>query len=105
MFHESTPKTVIEASQAEARKCPVPIIRRDFEVCNAFDLMQDVNRIKLRTLVVVGDSDVMTPLKYAGYLNEKIAGSELCVISQAGHALMLERPFEFNKAILDWLKV
>jgi pimeloyl-ACP methyl ester carboxylesterase len=104
MFDESTPKTVIEASQAEARKCSVPTIRRDFEVCNAFDLMQEVSRITMRSLIIVGDSDVMTPVKYANYLHEKIAGSELRTIPQAGHAVMLERPSQFNTAIIDWLR-
>ncbi len=83
----------------------MPVIRRDFEVCNAFDLMQDVSRITVRSLIIVGDSDVMTPVKYANYLHEKIAGSELRTITQAGHAVMLERPSDFNKAILDWLRV
>lgn len=105
MFHESAPKTVVEASLAEARECPIPVIRRDFEVCNSFDLMNEVNRISLPTLVVVGDSDMMTPVKYANYLHEKIPGSDLRIMSQAGHAVMLEKPLGFNQAVLDWLKL
>jgi pimeloyl-ACP methyl ester carboxylesterase len=105
MFHESTPRIIVETSQAQARECPVQIIRRDFEVCNSFDVMQDVSRISLPALIAVGDSDVMTPLKHASYLHEKIAGSDLRIIPQAGHAAMLEKPSDFNQAVLDWLKL
>jgi pimeloyl-ACP methyl ester carboxylesterase len=105
MFHESAPRIMVESSQAEAREIPVPVIRRDFEVCNSFDAMQDVSRISLPALIVVGDSDVMTPLKYASYLHEKIAGSDLRIIPEAGHAAMLEKPLEFNQAVLEWLKL
>ena len=105
MFHENTAKTIVDASQDEARKCPTHIIRRDFEVCNSFDMMEEVAKISLRSLILVGDSDIMTPAKYANYLHEKIVESELRVIPQAGHALMLEKPLEFNQAILDWLRL
>jgi pimeloyl-ACP methyl ester carboxylesterase len=105
MFHESAPKAMVQASQAEARKCPVPIIRRDFELCNTFDVMQRVSQISIPTLVIVGENDVMTPIKYAAYLHDNIANSDLQVLPQAGHGVMLERAPEFNEAVVRWLGV
>ena len=41
----------------------------------------------------------MTPPKYAEYLHQKIKGSQLVLISGAGHMVMLEKPDEVNRAI------
>ncbi len=102
MFHESAPEGLIEATVAEARKCPVSIVRRDFEMCDRFDMMEAVREITTPTLVVVGEGDKMTPVKYAEYLHREIPHSELVVVESAGHAVMLERPTEFNDAVRTW---
>ncbi len=104
MFAEEASQQLIKASQLEVRKCPVSIIRRDFAGCNEFDVMDRVSEIRLPTLIIVGEEDVMTPVKYAAYLHDKIPDSELVTIKGAGHSVMLERPTEMNEAILDWIK-
>lgn len=78
----------------------------DFEACNKFDRMSDVERISCKTLMIVGADDRMTPVKYSEYLHEKIANSELFVIPSAGHSVMLEGYRAFNdrlQAFLDSL--
>ncbi|MHA1951443.1 MAG: alpha/beta fold hydrolase [Candidatus Thorarchaeota archaeon] len=104
MFHENTPDEMREASKHEVRKCPTPIIRRDFELCDNFDIMDSVSDISLPTLILVGDGDVMTPIKYSTYLRDKIEGSIMQVIKGAGHSVMLEQSSEFNKRIVEWVK-
>ena len=103
MFHKDTSRKLVETSLAEVRKCPVDIIRRDFVMCNEFDMMEDVREIAIPTLIIVGNSDLMTPLKYSKYLHECIPNSNIRVIDGAGHSVMLEKPREFNSAILDWV--
>ncbi|MCF2138125.1 MAG: alpha/beta hydrolase [Candidatus Thorarchaeota archaeon] len=104
MFAGSTSKQLIEASQQEVRKCPVEIIHRDFDACNRFDVMKRLAEIKVPTLIIVGEDDMMTPVKYAAYLHEHIPHSEFVVIKDAGHSVMLERPAEMNRAIIDWIR-
>ena len=103
MFHENTSDDVREASKHEVRKCPVPIIRRDFELCDTFDIMDKVSGVQLPTLILVGDADFMTPVKYSSFLNDKIDGSIMKVIEGAGHAVMLEQVSSFNKHITEWV--
>ena len=50
-------------------------------------------------LVVCGDRDIMTPLKYSRFMAEKISGSRLVVIPDAGHMVFLEKPDEVNREI------
>jgi pimeloyl-ACP methyl ester carboxylesterase len=103
MFHEDTSEEMIDASKHEVRKCPPQIIRRDFELCDKFDIMDKVSQIKSPTLIIVGDADMMTPLKYSTYLKDKIEGSELHVIEGAGHSVMLEKFGVFNELIANWV--
>ncbi len=104
MFHENTSNEVIEASKHEVRKCPANIISRDFELCDNFDIMDKVSQIGLPTLIIVGDGDAMTPIKYSTYLHEKIKGSVMHVIRTAGHSVMLEQFGIFNEYVTDWVK-
>ena len=104
MFHEDASEEMIEASKHEVRMCPVQIIRRDFELCDKFDIMDTVEKIKSPTLILVGDGDVMTPVKYSTYLKDKIEDSVMHVIEGAGHSVMLERFGVFNELIANWVK-
>ncbi|MFX1484117.1 MAG: alpha/beta fold hydrolase [Promethearchaeota archaeon] len=104
MFHESTSREIVDASKHETRKCSPHIIRRDYELCDSFDIMEEVSHITLPALILVGEGDIMTPAKYSTYLHEKIAGSVMHVISSAGHAVMLEQATIFNNYVSDWMK-
>ena len=103
-FHSNTSEKLIEASLSEVRKCPSSIIKRDFVMCDEFDIMDEVERISLPALILVGESDQMTPPKYSMYLKEKIKGSEFQIIENAGHSVMLEQTEIFNDAILRWVQ-
>lgn len=104
MFHEDTSEEMIEASKHEVRKCPPQIIHRDFELCDKFDIMDKVAKIKSPTLILVGDADMMTPVKFSTYLKDKIEGSVMHVIEGAGHSVMLEKFGVFNELIANWVK-
>lgn len=104
MFHENTPDEIVDASKHEVRKCPVRIIRRDFELCDKFDIMEKVREIRSPTLILVGNSDMMTPAKYSQYLKDQIKGSIMHVIKDAGHSVMLEQFSVFNDLLGNWAK-
>jgi pimeloyl-ACP methyl ester carboxylesterase len=75
----------------------------DLTACNEFDRMERVGEIRCRTLIICGKDDEMTPVKYSKYLHEKIKGSELMIIPDAGHSVMLEKHREFNQALEGFL--
>jgi len=104
MFHKNTSRDLLEASVVEVRKCPVPVIRRDFELCNAFNAMDRLKEIQIPTLIIVGAQDMMTPVKYSQYMHDNIEKSKLIVIEKAGHSVMLEQSSKVNNEILSWAK-
>ncbi|HET9425357.1 MAG TPA: alpha/beta fold hydrolase [Gemmatimonadaceae bacterium] len=59
--------------------------------------------IDVPTLIVVGDEDVVTPIKEARAMHEAIRGSRLEVVPGAGHLSNLERPAAFNAALSDFV--
>lgn len=99
-----TPAVVVGQDAEAMLRTPVPVIERDFRACDAFDLMEQVEEIGVPALVICGADDLMTPPKYAEYLHQKIKGSQLVLISGAGHMVMLEKPDEVNRAIKVFLE-
>jgi pimeloyl-ACP methyl ester carboxylesterase len=59
--------------------------------------------VDVPTLVVVGDEDVVTPVKEARAMQRQIAGSRLEVVPGAGHLSNVERPAAFNAALSDFV--
>ena len=75
----------------------------DFACCDRFDMMSEINCIKLPTLIVCGEKDLLTPEKYSHYLASQIKDSQKTVIEGAGHFVMLEKPREVNLEIKRFL--
>src|SRR5215212_5635452 len=60
--------------------------------------------IDVPTLIIVGGEDAITPPADAEAMSAKIAGSRLAVVEGAGHLSNVERPEEFNRALVEFLR-
>jgi pimeloyl-ACP methyl ester carboxylesterase len=60
--------------------------------------------IEVPTLIVVGREDAVTPPAEAESLRDKIKGARLSIVEGAGHLSNVERPEEFNLALVDFLR-
>lgn len=60
--------------------------------------------ISALTLVVLGDQDVRDILEIGALLHSGIAGAELVMVEDAAHHLNVEKPAEFNRIVLEFLK-
>lgn len=67
------------------------------------DVTDALGGIRVPTLVVVGNQDILTPRGDSEELAERIPGAELVVISGAAHGLMIEHWSTFNRVILEFL--
>ncbi|MCH7927449.1 MAG: alpha/beta hydrolase [Candidatus Dadabacteria bacterium] len=70
---------------------------------NSADLKDRVSDIRCPTLIIVGEEDILIPLKYSKILHEKIKGSQLITIANCGHIPSLEKPAEFNEIVFRFL--
>ena len=62
-----------------------------------------LSKITCPTLVIVGEDDVATPISESHYMAERIAGSTLVTIPEAGHLSNFEQPAAFNHALQNFL--
>jgi pimeloyl-ACP methyl ester carboxylesterase len=67
------------------------------------DSTATLGTIDVPTLIIVGEEDVPTPAKDARLMHERVPGSRLEVIAQAGHLVSLERPAAFNHLLTEFL--
>ena len=68
------------------------------------DFRADLEKIKVPTLVIHGDSDAIVPLEVSGARTHKaIAGSVLKVIGGAPHGFNASHAAEFNEALIEFL--
>jgi 3-oxoadipate enol-lactonase len=63
-----------------------------------------LSKIDVPALVIVGSEDTVTPPSDAEAMRERIEGSRLVVIEGAGHVSNLERPEEFDRALVEFLE-
>jgi len=96
------PRTVAQGIEQMGATAP-EVLLGDFTACDRFDLMERLGDIRLPTLVLVGDQDQMTPLKYSQRLAQAIPGAQMRVIAGAGHMLYLEQPRQVNQAVAEFM--
>ncbi|MEX1052345.1 MAG: alpha/beta hydrolase, partial [Patescibacteria group bacterium] len=67
------------------------------------DLSKDMEKIKLKTLLIWGDKDKDTPKKDAFIMNTKIKNSVLKTIKDAGHMLIITDPEIVSEYIINFI--
>lgn len=63
----------------------------------------NVGSLHAPTLVLWGRDDALTPLALGERFQKAIPGAKLTVLDECGHIPQIEKPLEFNKALLDFL--
>jgi pimeloyl-ACP methyl ester carboxylesterase len=81
----------------------LPVFLNDYIACAGFDVRERLPSLRMKTLIVCGEDDRMTPPKWAEYIHERVRGSELLLVREAGHMLPLERPLELGGMIQGFL--
>lgn len=85
---------------AETRQA---VLYTDFLACDAFDVMDQVNKIRVPTLLITGSADRMTPPNRAQYLHGQIVGSQLEIVEGAGHMVVVEQTDEVVELLTPFL--
>lgn len=70
----------------------------------AHDILDRLAEVRCPTRVVVGNLDMVTPVYLSEELRDCIPGSDLDVISGAGHSVYAEKPAEFFAAVRQFLR-
>jgi pimeloyl-ACP methyl ester carboxylesterase len=68
------------------------------------DVRADAARLSIPTLLIYGEADQATPIRYGELFHELIEGSTLEVLPSAGHFVHLDRPREVLTATEEFLR-
>ena len=69
------------------------VIYSDLKACNDYrEGMEHAARVKCPALMILGERDMLTPLRSAAKLAEALPNAEKVVLPGSGHALLSERP-------------
>ncbi|NOT06097.1 MAG: alpha/beta hydrolase [Anaerolineales bacterium] len=91
-FSGSVSQSLLELSKKQMLEIRPPVLQGDFLACNEFDVVGQLEQIDLPTLIICGAEDKMTPVKFSELLHGRIANSQLHIVDNAGHLVMLEQP-------------
>jgi 3-oxoadipate enol-lactonase len=80
-----------------------PAYLAQLAVIQNFDTTQRLDGIKIPTLILAGEQDILIPVSLSQRLHGLIPGS-LWTTVPGGHGCMWEYPGSFNKAFLEFLQ-
>jgi len=85
-------------------KVPTPTIAAGLvALATRNDSTETLAKIKVPTLIIVGDEDAVTPVKESEAMHKAIKGSTLKILENTGHLSNMENPNMFNKHVAEFL--
>lgn len=79
-------------------------INQQMAIMSRPDSRPGLSAIRCPTLVIVGDSDLLTPPEWAEEIASGISGARVSVIRDSGHFSTLEQPAAVTKSMVEFLK-
>jgi len=102
-YSQKSSSVLIERGISDLMRCRPEVLYGDFLACDRFDTMNEVARIDLPTLILCGEEDQLSPVKYSEFLHRRIRGSRMNILPNAGHMVMMESPQAFNEKIGEFI--
>lgn len=100
---DNAPESLKERTRRRLQEIDDRVLYGDFLACDRFDRMDQVQEIRLPTLVIGGTVDRMTPLKFGRYLAQQIPNAYLKIVEGGSHMLALEKPQEVGAYVEEFI--
>lgn len=102
-YDASADPRLIELAVGRMAEVRPSVLHGDLLACDAFDVTNQVQRIRKPVLVICGAEDKMTPLRYSQFLVDHLPSARLEIIQNAGHMVMQEQPNKVAELLRDFL--
>lgn len=96
------PAALREAGEKAFLQTDPRVLYGDLRACAGYNAMARLGEVACPTLVLCGDDDQVTPLKFSRSLAAGIRGARLVVLPGAGHMALLEQPEAAGAALREW---
>ncbi|NLX61835.1 MAG: alpha/beta hydrolase [Tissierellia bacterium] len=77
---------------------------RNINSSRNYNVSHLIRDIRVPTLIIGAEYDLITLLDYQKYIHKEIEGSKLVIMKDTGHAALFEKPNEFISIIMEFLK-
>ena len=102
-YYPGVAQDMVQSLKRRSREIGPSVELNDLMACDQFDVMNEIQSINLPTLVICGDQDTMTPVKYADYLSENIPGAKKVIVPGASHFVQLQKYKQVNASIEEFV--
>lgn len=102
-FSKNAEKRLVKLASQRMAEIRPSVLHNDMLACNAFDILEQVNEISQPALIICGEEDRLTPLRFSMFLSETMPDAELVIVPDAGHMVMLEKPLVVADALTRFL--
>ena len=90
-FSPNAEPRMVELAAKRLSETRPSVLHGDLIACSGFDFIDSIANIEMPSLVICGDQDELTPIRYSQYLSDHLPDAQLQVVSGAGHMVMMER--------------
>jgi 3-oxoadipate enol-lactonase len=104
LFPDPKQAQLREAFKAQVIQANPSGYRSTMRSYTRFDLSNQVNSIRVPTLIITGERDSVVPPEVQIELANQIPDAKHVFIPDAGHAVSVEQPEEYNQIILAFLR-
>lgn len=102
-YCERTERRIRSQAMQQMSAVRPTVLHGDFLACNNFDEFENTGKVRAPSLVICGDEDKFTPLRYSEYLAAAMKNARLLRVEQAGHMVMLEKPEIVAAALAEFV--
>lgn len=96
---------LVEKGEKMLRSVPPEIFFADLAACYHFDALNQLEQIRLPTLIICGEEDLVTPPALSRFMAQQIRGAELFFLAGCGHMPMLEKPAAVTEKIRSFVQL
>jgi pimeloyl-ACP methyl ester carboxylesterase len=91
-FSRTSDKRLVELAHQRMLDSDPSVFHMDFVACSHYDVSRQLAQVECPVLVICGADDRMTRAEQNQTLADGIRRSEIVIVPDAGHMVMLERP-------------
>ncbi len=95
---------VLEKIRQQLLSTPVAGYIGCIEAFRRINYINQLSKIKIPTLIIVGEKDFGTPVEASRAMYERIPNSRLVILPSAAHLSNIEQPQAFQEALLSFLE-
>ncbi|MDN4076039.1 alpha/beta fold hydrolase [Fictibacillus terranigra] len=98
-------KAIRHSLRQAISEMPLCIYESSAESCFRVNLEEQLSRIAVPSLVLIGEEDFKTPIRLSKLIVSKIPKAELRIIPKGRHLSNVDEPDYFNRSVIEFLNI